>query len=71
MATRETCKEHVPDLMAFRFTVCRKGHTAANQRTCIVCGAKYCMECAGQSMTRARELKAALPSTKEREAENG
>ena len=57
MATKK-CKEHVPDLMGFRFGTCRRGHTAMRQRTCIVCGAKYCMECAGQTIERARELNA-------------
>lgn len=55
MATNK-CTEHVPNLMAMRFAVCRKGHVAPMQRTCVVCGKNYCMECAGQTFERATQL---------------
>jgi hypothetical protein len=49
-APRRPTHEHRPDLAGFRFGVCRKGHTAMSQRTCLDCKKNYCLECAGQTL---------------------
>lgn len=43
---------HTPRMDTFRFTMCKRGHTATYQRYCTECGAKFCIKCQDEKLAK-------------------